>query len=282
MSSTALVNVTFEGVQLDLVRLAGAGGAVSLRRLSESLGLDPDGQLNRVRRAESAGELWACTSIMEVQIPGDDQRRDVVFLPISSIPMWAMGIQPSRVSTDLRPLLIAYRNKAAEVLARALFESGSAEQRRAELLPRFERTRRMWEATQRQRTREQLLVEEAISTSDNGALSLAIDFGVTEIKVHDWRLGAAMPTAKQVARLLEIVGKQRINQVLLPSEEPAPADVGALELATLGMERDLEPDAEKRALLEQRIEALLLPEYLAAPADPQLEGRAPTEPKRLA
>jgi hypothetical protein len=126
MNETAIVKVSFEGKDLDLIRMPDGSGGVVFRRLCETVGADPDGQLNRLARVRETGARWASTSIMEVQMPGDDQRRKVVVLPIRSIPMWAATLDASRLADDARALVVAYQDTAAEVLARVFIDKEPA------------------------------------------------------------------------------------------------------------------------------------------------------------
>jgi hypothetical protein len=291
LNSTDMVTVTFEGVEVELVKCEDGHGGVPLRRLCESVGVDFSGQLVRVRSAASEGAAWATMEISSM-IGADQRTRRMVTLPITSIPMWAATIEPSKVKPEARPLLVAYQNKAAEVLGKAFTEAfaralgvatpPSEQTSRAELLLRFERVRRLWEATLPPTTREKRLVDQAIGMTEGLEHGLAQELGVSETKIQNWQMGIAKPNAQQVASLLRIVGKTSLNQVLLPSEQPAPTDLIGLELATLGMEHDIETDHAKRVLLEKRIDALLPAEYLTAPAKPELPSPLPAPaPKRL-
>lgn len=134
-SPVSLARVPFHGGHL----LAVAGpvdqeGArlVPLRPFCERLGLDPDTQARKLR-----GKAWACTVIMTVQIPGDDQTRGVACLPLRALPMWLATINPGKVAPDARPMLEAYQAEACDVLYRHFL--GGANQG-AQLDPSLART----------------------------------------------------------------------------------------------------------------------------------------------
>lgn len=115
-SPTTLARVPFRGGFI----LAAAGPVdqegnrpVPLRPFCEALGLDPDTQARKLR-----GKAWACTVIMTVQIPGDDQTREVFCLPLRALPMWLATIHPAKVAPGARPMLEAFQAEACDVLYR--------------------------------------------------------------------------------------------------------------------------------------------------------------------
>ena len=65
------------------------GTYVALRPVCESLGLDADGQLQRLKR-----QPWTCTVIMPVQVPGDDQSREMIIIDRRTFTMWPATIGP--------------------------------------------------------------------------------------------------------------------------------------------------------------------------------------------
>ena len=115
-SPTTLARVPFRGGFI----LAAAGPVdqegnrpVPLRPFCEALGLDPNTQARKLR-----GKPWACAVIMTVQIPGDDQTREVFCLPLRALPMWLATIHPAKVAPGARPMLEAFQAEACDVLYR--------------------------------------------------------------------------------------------------------------------------------------------------------------------
>lgn len=97
------------------------GAYVALRPVCEALGLDADGQLQRLKR-----QPWTCTVIMPVQVPGDDQSREMVFIDRRTFTMWLATIDTGRVKNErTRELVRTYQCEAADALDR-YFNEGVA------------------------------------------------------------------------------------------------------------------------------------------------------------
>lgn len=102
------------------------GAYVALRPVCEALGLDADGQLQRLKR-----QPWTCTVIMPVQVPGDDQSREMVFIDRRTFTMWLATIDTSRVKNErTRELVRIYQCEAADALDK-YFNEGIAVNPRA-------------------------------------------------------------------------------------------------------------------------------------------------------
>lgn len=59
-----------------------------------------------------------CVAFKATQMPGDDQAREHVFIPLERLFGWLMTIQPSRVAPESRATVIAYQQECDRVLAR--------------------------------------------------------------------------------------------------------------------------------------------------------------------
>jgi phage antirepressor YoqD-like protein len=86
---------------------------VSLRRMCEALGLDEEGQ--RQKLTNETRTPWATTFVTQA-VAGDGRNRLVFCLDLDSVPMWLATIDSSRVSPAARPKVIAYQREAARVL----------------------------------------------------------------------------------------------------------------------------------------------------------------------
>lgn len=113
---SALVKVPFHGGEL----LAVAGEypeegerPIPLRPFCDRLGLTIAPQLVKLKEVE-----WACVSIIDTQIPGDDQVRKVACLPLRALPMWLATMSPKKVAPEARAMLIAFQKEAADALYR--------------------------------------------------------------------------------------------------------------------------------------------------------------------
>jgi hypothetical protein len=116
--SAAIVPFNFRGDSLDVVRLPDGDVGVSLRRLCETVGIDPEGQRQRLARLAASGARWA-VACMTQATGSDGKTYSMLALPRRSIPMWAATVDASRCAPHVRPKLIAYQDEAADVLAAA-------------------------------------------------------------------------------------------------------------------------------------------------------------------
>jgi hypothetical protein len=106
-----LLSFRFQGDELQVIPAEGTVHVV-IRRVCEALGVDFSRQLRKLKEDPAS-----CVVMMSMQIPGDDQRREVACLDLRSLPLWLATIHPSKVAPELRPKLVAYKLEAAEVLA---------------------------------------------------------------------------------------------------------------------------------------------------------------------
>lgn len=81
---------------------------VAMKPICEALGLDWKSQHSRIQRNPV---LQTCMVMMTIQMPGDDQRREVLTLPIEMLHGWLFGIEVSRVKEELRPMLLTYQRE---------------------------------------------------------------------------------------------------------------------------------------------------------------------------
>src|SRR3712207_3198976 len=78
---------------------------VPLRPIVEALGLSWGSQRNRVQRDEVLA-----SQVRQVTMAGADGRqRDLVCIPLDTLPGWLFGITTSRVRPELQPKLSRYR-----------------------------------------------------------------------------------------------------------------------------------------------------------------------------
>lgn len=97
------------------------GTYVALRPVCEALGLDVHSQRHRLQR-----QPWTCEVIMTSQMPGDDQRREMVFIDRRTFTMWLATIDTGRVKNEhTRQLVRAYQCEAADALDK-YFNEGAA------------------------------------------------------------------------------------------------------------------------------------------------------------
>jgi len=86
---------------------------VAMRPLIEAMGLDRKAQQDRIKRNPV---LSTCGVIMTLQMPGDNQAREVFFLDLEYLNGWLFGIDANRVSPELRETVIDYQKHCYHVL----------------------------------------------------------------------------------------------------------------------------------------------------------------------
>lgn len=96
------------------------GTHVALRPVCETLGLDADGQLQRLKR-----QSWATTVIM-TGVAADGRTREMVFIDRRTFTMWLATIDTGRVKDErAHALLGVYQREAADALDQ-YFHKGAA------------------------------------------------------------------------------------------------------------------------------------------------------------
>lgn len=114
-----LIHVPFHETHLVAVAIDGQLH-VSVRHVCDQLGVEVAAQLRKLHR-----KPWACVVMKDMQMPGDDQRRQVAFIDRRTLTMWLATIETSRVDVAVRPFLIELQNEAADALD-AYFNDGGA------------------------------------------------------------------------------------------------------------------------------------------------------------
>ncbi len=108
-----LVKVPFYyGDVLDATR-EGDKVLVSLRRCCDNLGINYAKQLKKLK-----GKEWACVSLRDMQMPGDNQVRSYAMVDLETLPGWLFSIDARNVAEHVRKKLVRYQREAAAVLAK--------------------------------------------------------------------------------------------------------------------------------------------------------------------
>ncbi|MCQ4271037.1 phage antirepressor N-terminal domain-containing protein [Pseudomonas kuykendallii] len=121
MSHTQLATVDFHGQALTVITANGQR-LVAMKPICEGIGLQWEAQLKRMKRDEV---LSTCMSMVDIQMPPDDQRRQVTCLPLEYLNGWLFGIDVSRCREAIRPTLIQYKRECYAALA-AYWQQGKA------------------------------------------------------------------------------------------------------------------------------------------------------------
>jgi phage antirepressor YoqD-like protein len=107
-----IVNVEFHGGHIEAVQ-RGEYVWVSVRRACEHLGIDVEGQRQKLANPERTP--WSTACVIKA-VAEDGKIREQFMLHLDSVPMWLATIDAGRVRPEAKELLIAYQKEAARVL----------------------------------------------------------------------------------------------------------------------------------------------------------------------
>jgi hypothetical protein len=112
-TSTTLIPVPFRNTTLTLIDHNGEP-YVAMRRLVEAMGMDWKAQFDKILRAGSRFSA----SVVEIttQLPGDQQNRKMICLPLRKLTGWLMTISPNKVRPELRERIQAYQAECDDAL----------------------------------------------------------------------------------------------------------------------------------------------------------------------
>lgn len=117
--SAEITRVPFMNGFIDTV-LIDAEPHVVIRSTLAAMGVDADSQMKKLKR-----KSWGSTVVTTVQIPGDDQTRDVAVVDLDTWSMLLANIDENRVSEAARPLVIEYQKKSARALRQYWTQGGA-------------------------------------------------------------------------------------------------------------------------------------------------------------
>jgi hypothetical protein len=109
-----LGTVSFQGRNLTVITTESGEHLVAMKPICEAIGLGWQSQYNRIRRHPV---LSTSVFVMNTQIPGDDQQREITCLPLDLLNGWLFGIDASRVKPEIRDRVIQYQRECFHVLA---------------------------------------------------------------------------------------------------------------------------------------------------------------------
>ncbi len=120
--NTQLASIDFHGHALTVITGPAGEHLVAMRPICEAIGLDWDGQRQRINRHPV---LSTCAVVITAQMPGDDQHRELVCLPLDYLNGWLFGVDASRVRPEIRERLVQYQRECFAALA-AYWQQGEA------------------------------------------------------------------------------------------------------------------------------------------------------------
>lgn len=106
----ALITVPFHNDTLFIVDHNGQP-YIPMKPIVESMGLDWKSQYDKL-----TSNPRFCMVEITMQMPNDDQKRNVCCMPLRKLCGWLLGISPSKVSPDIQDKVIAYQNECDDVL----------------------------------------------------------------------------------------------------------------------------------------------------------------------
>ncbi|MCG9026742.1 phage antirepressor N-terminal domain-containing protein [Laribacter hongkongensis] len=122
MTTTKLATVDFHGNPLTVITTAEGERLVAMQPICEAIGLHWGSQYNRIKRDDV---LSTSIFIMKMQMPGDDQKRELTCLPLDYLNGWLFGIDTNRCREEIRPRLVEYKRECYRALA-AYWQQGRA------------------------------------------------------------------------------------------------------------------------------------------------------------
>lgn len=76
-----------------------------------------------------------CIANIAIQIPGDDQARETLCMPLRKLPGWLMTINPKKVAIGIRKTVILYQNECDDALWNFWTKGEAVNKRKAPALP---------------------------------------------------------------------------------------------------------------------------------------------------
>ena len=103
--------IIFHGKPIIVIRLPDGRPGVVLRGICENLQLGTAAQVERIKRTEVISD-----DLVYVQVETEGGFQKMVALVLHAIPFWLAGINPSRTSPEMRPIILAYQREVVDVL----------------------------------------------------------------------------------------------------------------------------------------------------------------------
>jgi hypothetical protein len=107
------ISINFHGTSIPTFSVEGIV-RVAMKPICDAIGLQWEAQLKRIKRHPV---LNTCMSMMDAQLPGDQQRRCFITLPLSKLNGWLFGVDASRVKPQVREKLVEYQSECFDALS---------------------------------------------------------------------------------------------------------------------------------------------------------------------
>lgn len=110
--STEVARVPFHGMEILTIKEAGEIH-VAMKDVCDGIGIEWARQHKKIAAHPMLGPAsYLCTT----QVPGDNQQREILTLPIQYLNGWLMTINPNKVKESIRGLLFDYQRECYRVL----------------------------------------------------------------------------------------------------------------------------------------------------------------------
>lgn len=106
----ATINVPFHGANLYVVNHNGEPYA-PMKPIIDGMGMDWASQFTKLKN-----RFKTCVVKITMQLPGDDQQRDVTCLALRKLNGWLQTISPNKVKPEIRDKVIQYQDECDDVL----------------------------------------------------------------------------------------------------------------------------------------------------------------------
>lgn len=104
------INVPFHGANLYVVNHNGEPYA-PMKPIIDGMGMDWASQFTKLK-----SRFKTCVVKITMQLPGDDQQRDVTCLALRKLNGWLQTISPNKVKPEIRDKVIQYQDECDDVL----------------------------------------------------------------------------------------------------------------------------------------------------------------------
>lgn len=123
--------INFHGQDLLAIKDNDGNMFVAMKPIVEGMGLSWPRQFRKLQ--ENKTKYLSCH--MAIQVPGDDQTRETLFIPINKLNAWLFSVNPEKVRKDIRPGIIRYQEECAFVLYEYWHKGVAVNPRAAQPLP---------------------------------------------------------------------------------------------------------------------------------------------------
>ncbi|WP_241336616.1 phage antirepressor N-terminal domain-containing protein [Escherichia coli] len=214
-TAVSTINVPFHGAELYVVNHNGEP-YTPMKPIVEGMGMDWASQFTKMKQRFKA-------SIVKItmQLPGDEQRREIICLALRKLAGWLQTISPNKVRPEIRDNVIQYQEECDDVLYEYWTKGHVVNPRKAKkALPGKITTEQQEAIKQLVMSRGQSLPKEkqakAMITMWS---SLKSHFGCSYKEISDEQFTEALSLAARVPLEGELIGKQEKKANELSAKE---------------------------------------------------------------